>query len=298
MRAFFDVPGGASVSGQLSVSAGWLASPATRALTLPPGPSNATTTLAASNVALWWPVGLGPQAQFDVNVTFTAAAAGAVPQTLSRRVGFKTGYLVTADDANPAALAGVDGSGNLTYRWKVNGADLWARGGNIIPIDEMEGRFAAATYEKIVDAAADSGMNALRVWGGGIYPPDVFYERAAARGVLIRHDAMFAGDGRIPPSGSALEDAELRQQVRRIAAFPVSVLFRKRGFFARAIRIHPHHPPETSHPNPISPSFHGMRAMNAAAAVSMPPSSIPSWRRRTPRARSGRATPPTAGPRA
>jgi beta-galactosidase/beta-glucuronidase len=84
----------------------------------------------------------------------------------------------------------------------------------------LEGRLAASTFERIVDAAADAHMNALRIWGGGIYPPDCFYDRADARGVLIRHDAMFAGDGRIPPSGSALEDLELRQQVRRIATHP------------------------------------------------------------------------------
>lgn len=219
VRAFFAVPGTAGVSGVLSVSAAWLAAPVTRTMTLPPGESNATTSLEVSNVALWWPVGNGKQSQYGVAVSWTTAGSG-VAQTQNRTIGFKTGYVVTADDSTPSALAGVDGSGNLTYRWKVNGADIWARGGNIIPIEEMEGRMAAATYERIVDAAADAGMNALRVWGGGIYPPDVFYTRAAERGVLIRHDAMFAGDGRIPPSGSALEEAELRQQVRRIAGFP------------------------------------------------------------------------------
>lgn len=220
IRTFFSTSGSSSVTGSLSVSASWLTTPMIVPVSLPSGASNVSVTLPAlSNVALWWPNGMGAQNLANVTIEFTATGA-AQAQTLTRRIGFRTGYLVTADDSNPSSLAGVDGSGNFTFRWKVNGADLWARGGNIIPIDEMEGRFAAATYEKIVDAAADAGMNALRVWGGGIYPPDVFFERADERGLLIRHDAMFAGDGRIPPTGSLLEDTELRQQVRRIAAFP------------------------------------------------------------------------------
>jgi hypothetical protein len=219
VRAFFDVPGASSVAGQLSVSGSWdPSSPVTKQVSLPSGSSNVTSILSASNVLLWWPNGLGDQSLYTITVSFTAT--GSLPQIVTRSIGFRTGFLVTADDTNPAALKGVDGSGNFTFRWKVNGCDIWARGGNIIPIDEMEGRFAAATYERIVDAAADAGMNALRIWGGGIYPPDVFFARADARGVLIRHDAMFAGDGRINPTGSPLEEAELRQQVRRIAAFP------------------------------------------------------------------------------
>lgn len=225
VRAFFDVPGAASVSGVLSVQVPWSPQPISQPVTLPSGSSTANITLPpVSNMQLWWPVDLGAQPLYVVNVSFSVSG-GAASQSITRPFSFRTAYLVTSDDSDPASLKGVDGSGNFTFRYKVNGCDLWLRGGNIIPPDEMEGRLAASTFERIVDAAADAHMNALRIWGGGIYPPDVFYDRADARGVLIRHDAMFAGDGRIPPSGSALEDLELRQQVRRIATHPSVVSY-------------------------------------------------------------------------
>jgi len=53
-----------------------------------------------------------------------------------------------------------------------------------------------------------------------VYPFEAFFDAADERGLLIRHDAMFSGDGRMGPTGSADEEAELRQQVRRIAAHP------------------------------------------------------------------------------
>jgi len=198
---------------------------------------------------------MGPRNLYTVRVTWAPAAVAAPAVSESRRVGFRALYLVTADDSNPASLLDSEGSGNFTMRWRVNGASMYSFGGcvaavggvgvgreglppgcriaspprapspfplcrNVIPVEEMEGRITDATYVQFVRSAAAAGFNTFRVWGGGIYPPQSFYDAADEAGILIYHDAMYSSDGRIPPAQTALEDAELRHNIRRVASHP------------------------------------------------------------------------------
>ena len=144
-------PGGAATIGTLSVSGAWPgAEPATLPVSLDAGATAAVTlTLAVpvGVVSLWWPSGLGSQPLYDVAVTFVPSATAACPTdpiTAARRIGFRVIALVTDDDSVPAALSGLDGSGNLTMRWRVNGASIWARGANMIPMEELDGRSSDA----------------------------------------------------------------------------------------------------------------------------------------------------------
>ena len=70
------------------------------------------------------------------------------------------------------------GSGNFTMRLRVNGADVFARGANLIPMEELEGRASATAIATMVASAADANMNMLRVWGGGIFQYNQFYGEA------------------------------------------------------------------------------------------------------------------------
>ena len=74
-------------------------------------------------------------------------------------------------------------------RLKVNGADVYVRGANVVPMDEMEARLTDAAAVRMVTSAAEARMNMLRIWGGGIYQPQAFYDAADALGILIYHDA-------------------------------------------------------------------------------------------------------------
>ena len=88
----------------------------------------------------------------------------------------------------------------------------------MIPMELLEGRQSAAAYVQQVRSASAAHMNVLRVWGGGIYLPSAFYDACDEEGVLLYHDMAFAGDGRVDPYGNALEDAELRHQLRRLSS--------------------------------------------------------------------------------
>jgi beta-mannosidase len=76
-------------------------------------------------------------------------------------------------------------------------------------------------YRQMVRSAADGGMNTLRVWGGGIYPPREFFDACDEHGVMVLQDMMYGTDG-IMPGASATPDQEqeLRHQIRRLASHP------------------------------------------------------------------------------
>ena len=222
--------GGAS--GTLSVSGDWGASAASPLTAIPAGDSALSLTLPApaAQARLWWPNGLGAQPLYNVTATW-APAAGA-PATATRRLGFRVAALVTVNDTDPGVVAnstGANGSGsNFGLFFRVNGAALYARGGNVVPMEELDGRLDAGAYATMVRSAADANANMLRVWGGGVYPPDVFYDACDERGVLLYHDLQFARGNLpadMPAAATASILAEVSHQVRRLSPHPAVVLY-------------------------------------------------------------------------
>ncbi len=215
-------------SGTLTVGGSWAgAANATLPVAHPGGgEGSATVALPAAGVRLWWPNGMVPGGGDNAargalyTVTVALAAGGAAPLSDARTIGFRVAHLVTANDTDPAALAGGNGSGNSTMRFKINGADAYARGGNMIPMEELEGRRSAPAYAQLVASAAAANFNVLRVWGGGIYLDDAFFEATDRLGLMLYEDVMWSSDGRIPPVGNELEAAELKYQLRRLAGHP------------------------------------------------------------------------------
>ena len=217
--------------GTLSASGAW-GSTASLPVELPAGASNFSLSLTANDnaVALWWPAQTpelrGTQALYNISVTFTPSSGGAVVAA-SRRIGFRVFTLVTGNDTDPSTLAGKDGSGSFTMRFKVNGADIWSRGANVIPMEELEGRTSDGAHRALVQSAVDGGMNTLRIWGGGVFLVDSFYAAADELGVLLYHDLMYAGyyAGSHTPAETLTQDAELRYQVRRLSEHPSVVMY-------------------------------------------------------------------------
>eukprot|EP01111_Echinosteliopsis_oligospora_P013129 TRINITY_DN4630_c0_g1_i1.p1 TRINITY_DN4630_c0_g1~~TRINITY_DN4630_c0_g1_i1.p1 ORF type:complete len:919 (-),score=251.71 TRINITY_DN4630_c0_g1_i1:36-2771(-) len=188
-----------------------------------PGPGTyiINATLDASNVKLWWPNGYGAQNLYDVNITYTDALHDQI--TVNRRIGFRAFAMVTADDSNPAALKGVEGSGNLTMRFKVNGVDVFARGANFIPMEELEGRANAEAIRYLVRNAKDGNLNTLRVWGGGLFMYEEFYNACDEYGIMVYHDMMYT-EGFVPEA-TPMQAEELRGQIRRLSQHTCIVIW-------------------------------------------------------------------------
>ena len=158
--------------------------------------ANITMTLAvpAGVVRLWWPNGVAaaPGAKQPLYVVALVGPGFAD----ARRIGFRALAVVTDDDTDPRRLAGLSGSGNLTLRYVVNGAPLYARGSNLIPLDEFAGRADARALQLHAESAARAGMNLLLIWGGGIFQYEPFYDAADEFGLLLYHDLMYSSEGK------------------------------------------------------------------------------------------------------
>ena len=134
-----------------------------------------------------------------------------------RRVGMRTLALDQSPDP--------DEPGTRFFRFVLNGVRIFARGANWIPADSFVGAIAAARYERLIERARDANMNMLRVWGGGIYEHDVFYDICDRLGLLVWQDFMFAC-AMYPEDGARRGGrAEAREQVRRLRGHPCLALW-------------------------------------------------------------------------
>ena len=126
------------------------------------------------NPDLWWPAGQGDQPLYDLTVTAGAATA-------QRRIGLRQIELVTTPDA-----------AGLGFKFRVNGRDVFCKGANWIPADALPGQITDAGTRDLLQSAVDANMNMIRVWGGGRYERDTFYDACDELGLLVWQDFMFA----------------------------------------------------------------------------------------------------------
>ena len=231
VRVHLTVPGNRPVVGTLAARGGWGGSASER-VTLSPGDNGVTLSMTASaaQISLWWPVGAGAQPLYNISVSFSPGASGVTTSPAVeavRRVGFRVFALVTGNDTDPAYVARAaaeEGTEGFGMFWRVNGAPIMPRGANQIPMEELEGRMSGVAHRRLVQSAVDGGLNTLRVWGGGMFLPDAWYDACDELGVLVYHDMQFAQQGHAPANTTS-QDAELRHAVRRLSAHPSIVMW-------------------------------------------------------------------------
>lgn len=113
-----------------------------------------------------------------------------------------------------------------SFGFRVNGKELFAKGANIIPPDIFLKRVPDFEYGQLVLKAKNAGMNMLRVWGGGVYLPDVFYDFCDKYGIMVWQDFMFACS-MVPGDTAFVENVrqEAIEQVERLSHHPCIVLW-------------------------------------------------------------------------
>lgn len=166
----------------------------------------AAATLSIPDAKLWWPAGMGEQPLYEVTVELRTAD-GTVIDRQQKRIGLRTLRLVRQDD-----------EWGESFVFAANGVRFFAKGANWIPADTFVTRVTEADYQRLLEAARDVNMNMLRVWGGGIYEPDVFYDLCDELGLCIWQDFMFACSTYpgFDQSFRANVKAEAEDNVRRI----------------------------------------------------------------------------------
>ncbi len=162
-----------------------------------------SVTFQIANPRLWWTADLGAQPLYSL----TARVAGA--PDFQRRVGIRT----IAIDESPDR----DEPGTTFFRFVLNGMPIFAKGACWIPASSFIGAVPSETYQDLVTRAVDANMNMMRVWGGGIYEPDIFYDACDAQGLLVWQDFMFAC-APYPDDADFIANVrgELAEQIRRL----------------------------------------------------------------------------------
>jgi len=139
-----------------------------------PGTGRVRAVLRIENPSLWWPVGQGAQPLHDLDIRLGDEHA-------TRRIGLRDTRLVTEKDEI-----------GLGFKFRVNGRDIFAKGANWVPADALAGRITREGVRDLLQSAVDANMNMIRVWGGGRYEPDWFYDMCDEMGLMVWQDFMFA----------------------------------------------------------------------------------------------------------
>ena len=140
--------------------------------------------------SLWWPAGQGAQPLYEVRVELFDGDA--VLDCWCRRIGLRTIEL----DRKPDEYRVEDPGGQALNRFgfRVNGRLIFAKGANWIPAHSFVHGLGRADYEPLLQSAVEAHMNTVRLWGGGIYEHDCFFDLCDELGLLVWHDFMFACD--------------------------------------------------------------------------------------------------------
>jgi beta-mannosidase len=174
-------------------------------------------TLTVADPQLWWMPELGGQPLYRLNVALRHD-----DETIDRhsqRVGLRTIVLDTSPDP-------VEPGTNF-FRFVLNGVPIFARGANWIPASSFVGAIDRMDYERLLRDAAAANMNMLRVWGGGLYEHDIFYDLCDELGLLVWQDFMFAC-APYPEHEAAFVDSvrsEVAYQIDRLRNHPSLALW-------------------------------------------------------------------------
>jgi beta-mannosidase len=151
----------------------------TQKILLSAGENEVEMEVNIPNPKLWWTHNLGTP--YLYNVKMSVGTEGGVKAEKNLKYGIRTIELVQEKDAK-----------GESFFFRLNGLPIFSKGANMIPLHVFQERVKPEFQDHILQSAVDANMNMLRVWGGGIYQPDDFYQKCDEKGLLVWQDFMFA----------------------------------------------------------------------------------------------------------
>ena len=184
-----------------------------RSLSLSKGRHHKVFPVFIQDPQLWWPNEMGEQPLYDFEVELKKGDR--VLDTKKFKTGIRTFEMVDEPDSIGRA-----------FYFKVNGVPMYAKGANYVPEEMIETWINADNTLGLLKMAQEAHFNMLRVWGGGIYPSDDFFNICDSLGILVWQDFMYAGT-MYPYDEAFLENVriEAEEQVRRLASHPSLALW-------------------------------------------------------------------------
>ncbi|XP_004431061.1 PREDICTED: beta-mannosidase [Ceratotherium simum simum] len=218
IESSFDVVSSKPVYGQVIVALPKLQTQQTHSIDLQPGERIVELFVKINkNIAVetWWPHGHGNQTGYNMTILFKLDGGLSIEK--SAKVYFRTVELIEEP---------IKGSPGLSFYFKINGFPIFLKGSNWIPADSFQDRVTSDLLRLLLQSAVDANMNTLRVWGGGIYERDEFYELCDELGIMVWQDFMFACA--LYPADQGFVDsvrAEVAYQVRRLKSHPSIIIW-------------------------------------------------------------------------
>jgi beta-mannosidase len=164
----------------------------------------------------WWPNGDGEAHLYTIETKMIYPGSfDNYFQTDVQKIGLRTVELVNEKD-----------SIGTSFYFKINGKPIFMKGANYVPQDVFLPRVQDAQYVHLLTLARDAGMNMLRVWGGGVYEKEIFYDLCDEYGILVWQDFMFANTMYSGTEEFSLNVvAEAEEQVKRLSKHPCIALW-------------------------------------------------------------------------
>ncbi len=186
---------------------------AVQSVELKPGVNKAILGFEIINPRLWYPVQLGDQPLYEFEAV--VEIEGKPVDRDSAKTGLRNLELRQKPD-----------QWGSSFEFVINGIPVFAKGGNWIPADSFPTRVTKKKYRHLMQSMRDANMNMVRVWGGGIYEDDYFYELADEMGILVWQDFMFACS-MYPADKDFLENVrrEAIDNIKRLRNHPSIVLW-------------------------------------------------------------------------
>ncbi|KAF2071865.1 hypothetical protein CYY_006814 [Polysphondylium violaceum] len=170
--------------------------------------SNNLVTINIEKANLWWPNGYGSQPLYRLETSIVSSKEKSERSIIktTKYIGLRSIQVDTSKDAFGSK-----------FQIVVNSVPIFAKGSDWIPADHFLTRIEKSTIKHLLSSAKESNMNCLRLWGGGVYETDHFYQLCDKYGLLVWHDFMF-GCALYPTNKEFLENVkrEVVYQVNRI----------------------------------------------------------------------------------
>ncbi|PKA83022.1 beta-mannosidase [Ulvibacter sp. MAR_2010_11] len=172
-----------------------------------------TVPLSITNPKLWWTHNLGTPYLYDFTIQLKKGQT--FIESISKKIGLRTIELITEKDTL-----------GESFYFKLNGKPVYMKGANYIPQDIFLPNVTLEARTKLLDDVARSNMNTLRVWGGGVYEDNAFYDLCDEKGILVWQDFMFAC-AMYPGDAAFLENVkqEAIDNVKRLRQHPSIALW-------------------------------------------------------------------------
>ncbi|MCO5260575.1 MAG: hypothetical protein M9916_10570 [Crocinitomicaceae bacterium] len=170
-------------------------------------------TVILNNPQLWWPINFGEQHLYNDEWTLLSKEDKLI-ETISKGFGVRTSKLIQNTDEY-----------GTSYEIEVNGKVIFCKGGDVIPQEIFPAKVTNESIQKLVEQMSVANFNMVRVWGGGYYPDEYFFEQCDKKGIMVWQDFMFACS-MYPGSDEFLDNVkqEIDYHIPRMTSHPSVVL--------------------------------------------------------------------------